>query len=315
MCRVQRLADFGFQFNTREIEQALKEDYPSLDIVGTSGDALAFDCNTDAFITAPMFMSSKGADSRPVSLIRLPGYGTWDPASISHRQTLHCPDISQRLLRNRSYICVSVGARDHSLQETFRAARLCSCVAAVFAKLPIALAAYWETGDHFLSPEAVVTMADEAIADRWPVTQWVGLELFTSNEGFRQSSGGLTNGLKAFRGFEISHPDAPVPISKSAESLITTSVMCLEYARDYNDGDTIGVEGQPREEAYRIRFAPVGTGGSTCDTYLIVHPLSTFDHEALCGPITSQPPPPGTTNDYPVEQGFFKRMMRGTRPN
>lgn len=305
----------GIRFRTLEIAQALKEDYPSLDITGEGDDLLPQECNTDEFITAPMLMTAQGADARAVTLIRLPGYGTWDPESIPHRQTLYCPDIAERLRRNRSYICVSVGAKDHSLPETFRAARLCSCVAAIFAKLPIALAAYWEAGDHFLSPEAVISMADAAISDTWPVTQWVGLDVFTSHKGFKNMSGGRTKGLQAFRGFEISHPEAPIPLSETAASLFGTATMCLEYAREYKDGDTIGVEGQSREDSYRIRFAPKGTQGSVCDTYLIVHPHSPFDHVDMCGPITSQPPPPGTTNDYPAEEGLFRRMMRGMRSN
>ena len=75
-----------------------------------------------------------------VLLVRLPGYGTWDPAAIRPWQTLSCPDIADRLTRNRSYICVSVSTSSDKLTDRFRAARLSSCVAAIFARLPVAVA-------------------------------------------------------------------------------------------------------------------------------------------------------------------------------
>lgn len=303
----------GIQFNTNEIAQALAEDYPTLEISGHTNDVLAFDCNTDEFITSPMLMGSRGDDARSVSLIRLPGYGTWDPARIPLRQSLLCPDISDRLKRNRSYICVSVGADDSSLKSTFRAARLCSCVAAIFAKLPVALAAYWETGDHFLSPEAVVKMADEAVCDKWPVSEWVGLDLARGQTDGQPMAGGLTVGLKAFRNVEISHAGAPIEIAEAAQMMLSVATMCLEYGRKYGDGDTIGREGQSREQSYRVRVVPKGTRNSNCDVYLIVHPQSTVDHEALAGPIETRPPPPGVDNSIPPNEGFFKSLMRGGR--
>lgn len=303
----------GIQFNTNEIAQALTEDYPSLEIKEPTNDVLEFDCNTDEFITSPMLMGSGGKDAHPVSLIRLPGYGTWDPKSIPLRQSWLCPDISDRLKRNRSYICVSVGARDNTLEATFRAARLCSCVAAVFAKLPVALAAYWETADCFLSPKAVIKMADEAVCDKWPVPEWIGLDLVRGQVDGQPMAGGLTVGLKAFRNVEISHAGAPIEMADAAGMLISVATMSLEYGRDYADGDTIGREGQSREDSYRVRVVPKGTNDSNCDVYLIVHPKSKVDHEALAGPILTRPPPPGVDANIPPNDGFFQRLMRGTR--
>ncbi len=115
------------QFNTLEIVEALAEDYPSLEAVelfAKTGEA-GFECDTDEFVTAPLAFVD-GEDANPVMLIRLPGYGTWDPATIPTRQMILCPDLKAALARNRSYICVTVGAKSADLIDRFRAARMAS---------------------------------------------------------------------------------------------------------------------------------------------------------------------------------------------
>lgn len=299
------------QFTTAEIEAALREDYPALDLGETQLD-MGMACDTAEFITTPILFGARGADACGVAtLIRLPGYGTWDPQQVPQRMRYLVPDLADRLARNASYICVNASARSDGLTDRFRAARLCSCLAAVFARLPVALAAYWETGDHFLPPEMIVQMADQAMSDDWPLMQWLSLEIFGDRE--TQDTGGLTRGLRQFTDYEMSLAAAPLQPAEVGSMLLSAATLALAYGNRFNDGDTLGMEGQSKEESYRIRHVPKGTQGSTCDVKLLVHPKSTADHESLAGPITSQPPPPGVDMVQPPREGFFKRMMRGGR--
>ena len=303
------------QFHPSEIREALKEEFPAIDIrAGGMSAMLDKPCDTADFITQPLYLGAEGADAQTATLIRLPGYGTWDPAQIPKAQRLFVPDLAERLSRNASYICISVGgAGAGSLTDRFRAARLCSCIAAVFARLPVAVAAYWQTGDHFLTPEQVSEMADRAMRDDWPVDKWIGLNVMGDPE-LRQS-GAMTRGLRYFTDYEISHASAPIPPGEAAAFTLSAATMARAYGSAFNDGDLLGNEGQSREESYRIRHVPKGTEGSICDVKLMVHPQNGADHEALAGPIQSRPPPPGVDNRRVPPKGFFKRMIRGARAN
>lgn len=308
----------AIEFNSTEIEEALLEDYPSLDLHLNPGLRMPKDCNTAEFITTFICLGSTGRDGvSGASLIRLPGYGTWDPAKIAPHQMIGCHDIKERLTRNASYICVDVGARSSDAADLFRAARLCSCLAAVFAKLPVALAVYWETADHFLSPETVVNMADKAVSDEWPVDQWIGANLGTdsSDRSGRDLKAGVTNGLRPFKGFELSLPAAPMELDAVYSFLMGTSLATLALGAEFTDGDTMGTDDNP-DFKYKLRVAPAGTFSVPYDLLLVIHPEAAFDADAVLGPSASQPPPPDmdAIRNYAEGQGFFKRMLRGQRP-
>ena len=301
------------QFNTSEIRAALSEDFPTLDIQpGPMADVLELDCDTASFITAPLMMGDSGKDAFVVTLVRLPGYGTWGFEALAPGQRILVPDLEQRLHRNATYICVSVGVNaDVAITDKFRAARLSSCLAAVFARLPVAVAAYWQNGDHFLTPEQVCDMAKTSMGDDWPVFAWIGLDIHRDPKSGH--FGVLTKGLRSFTGYEISHAAAPLQPGDAAAFTLSAATMAVEYGNRFNDGDTLGAEGQSRQDSYRIRHVPKGTEGSICDVKLLVHPQSRADHEALAGPILSRPPPPGVDNSVPPRPGFFKRIIRGAR--
>ena len=300
-------------FNTTEIEEALLQDYPSLDIRPETALSMAQSCDTDQFITTPLLLGAGGADTGIISLIRLPGYGTWDPDQLTPWQRLRFPDVTDALAKNASYICVSVGNQGDDDTAKFRAARLCSCLTALFAKLPIALAVYWEPADHFLRPADAVAMADRALADDFPMDQWVGLSLGRAQHEGIDLSSGITRGLQHLKGVEVSLAAAPVDLETAANMLVTTSAMLTSYGHTFKDGDTLGHEGQPPEESLRIRRIPQGVNDSVCDVWLLVHPQSPVDHNAILGPTNSQPAPEGETPRMRSQMGFFKRLIRGGR--
>lgn len=298
------------EFSTTEIEEALLEDFPTLDIRPEQALSMPQNCDTDQFITAPILLGAGGADSGIVSLVRLPGYGTWDPHQLSPSQKIQFPSVDQELRRNASYICVSVGTQAEDETSQFRAARLCSCLAAVFAKLPIAVAVYWETADHFLRPEDVVAMANKVITDEFPIEQWIGLHLNVGGGG-RNPIMGSTNGLRHFQGTEISFAQAPVDLNVVVTTLLATATMITSYGHSFHDGDTIGSSGQSEDESFRIRHVPAGTFGVPCALWLLVHPQSTVNHEKLLGKLKRKSKAKADRVEMNSQRGFFKRLMRG----
>ena len=304
----------GIQFNTTEIAAALAEDYPALEAeeLFAKGGQGGFDCNTDEFVTAPLMMTG-GADTGTVLLIRLPGYGTWDPNALHPRQMINCPDIKAALARNKSYICVSASTKSDELTERFRTARLVSCVAAVFARLPVAVAAYWESGDHFLSPEAVIKMADKAASGDWPVQEWIGQNLARNTAYDPPAAQSCTNGLRQFLDYEISFAAAPVGLDEAATMLWSTSEMALAFGNKFQDGHTIGVEGVAPKDSYLLRRAPKGFQGSEHALLVMFHPKSYVDHEEMFGPHGLRPHPDRAQAYVEPNYGFFKRMLHGMR--
>ena len=296
------------QFSTTEIEEALLEDYPGLDIQAEQALSMPQDCDTAEFITAPLLFGAGGADTGIVSLIRLPDYGTWDAAQLEPSQRLRFPDIEGALAQNASYICVSVGATATDDTSQFRAARLCSCLAAVFAKLPIAVGVYWESADQFLTPEDVVQMADKAMADEFPVEEWIGLGLAPAADA--EAVIGVTKGVRHFQGTEMGFSTAPVELTEVVSTLLTTAHMVTSLGHQFHDGDTLGASGQPEDESFRIRHIPAETWNSESDLWLLVHPKSSLDVDKLLGKRKRDPWVRKAKIEQKPQYGFLKGLMR-----
>lgn len=314
----------GVQFNSEEIAQAVLEDFPDLDITDLGGLSLPTPCDTDDVIPmAPIFMGATGADATFVNMMRLPGHGIWDPNAVPPRQMVACQgfDLKAALGRNKSYLCVSASAKSKSLEDCFRAARLVSCVGAVFAQLPICVAAYWESGDHFLSPKGICEMADAAMRSEWPIVQWVGLGLapLGDDKQGRVWSNGGTVGLRHFTGYELQMVAAPFEVSKTAATLYTTAWLPLTSGNRFEEGHTVGVEGGAEGEKLRLRWLPTGATANNSeappqpyDTFVMIHPDSPFDEAAYFG----TPLEDGGRKQVVTQAarpGFFKRMIGGAR--
>ncbi|RED13851.1 hypothetical protein POI8812_02251 [Pontivivens insulae] len=303
----------GVQFEAAEIFDALTEDYPDLDVRRTTGtfirDTL---CDTNQFITEGIIGLDGEDAAGPVQLVRLPGYGQWDFKALRPMARVNCPDLEERLARNRSYLAISVPATGRGLVEKFTAARLCSALAAVFAKLPVALAVYWEPADHFLSPEKTIQMADEALRDEWPILQWVGFDAGFTQDG---SVKGLSIGMRAFADCEVSYAPAPVDIPTSVTAMHAFIWLKLVSGNPFNDGDTIGSEADAVSgKANRLRLIPKGKEGASCDTWLILHPEhKAEDLHKFVEPKAANPPPSGVDNNVQPRAGFFQSILRGRR--
>ncbi|MEJ6394775.1 hypothetical protein V8J82_16045 [Gymnodinialimonas sp. 2305UL16-5] len=311
----------GLQFTTSQIQTALLEDFPDLDIDVTQNMDFPAACDTDQAIPmAPILMGARGADAIMVNMMRLPGYGIWDPKAVQPRQLLACADYDLKgaLTRNRSYLCVSVDAKSNTLEDRFRAARLASCVGALFAELPICLGAYWEPADHFLSPQGVREMAQTAMEDGWPVRSWVGVSLASlqaADPRGRPWSTGSTLGLRYFTGYEMQLVAAPYDLDRSCSTLWGMAWLPLVSGNQFAEGHTIGDEGGAEEDKLRLRWLPKGATSKRVksdplpfDTFIAIHPESPFDEAAYFGKRWGRSRRKQVITQAP-RPNFFKRMM------
>ncbi len=154
-CAYIHFAD-TLQFTPQEILDAVREDFPDLDLPSAPTFMPDMACDTGGTVLSPLVMPGAQADAMMANLISA-GPNALNPnvVAMEPRQYRRIPDLEDRLARRRSYISVSVTAGSFSTFDVFRAARLCSCIAATFARLPVALAVYWESADHYLPPLAV----------------------------------------------------------------------------------------------------------------------------------------------------------------
>jgi hypothetical protein len=106
------------------------------------------------------------------------------------------PDIS-------SGIEVFVTARETDFTGRIRAATLCSCLIAVLARREEALAVFWSTAGHFLTPSHAIEMAEAAINASLPVAYWTGARLVPLNINGSTGSQVSSVGLRKFTGYEF----------------------------------------------------------------------------------------------------------------
>ncbi|MCA3507750.1 MAG: hypothetical protein IOD01_10765 [Rhodobacter sp.] len=106
------------------------------------------------------------------------------------------PDIA-------SGIEVFVTARETDFKGRIRAATLCSCLIAVLARREEALAVFWSTAGHFLTPSAAISMAESAVSASLPVAYWIGARLIPFNIDGSLGSQVSSVGLRKFTGYEF----------------------------------------------------------------------------------------------------------------
>lgn len=307
------------QFLTPEIEAALREDFPDLQI-GNVGPPMFPGGDTGGVVTVPLLSNATGVDAKgmTVFLSAYPNLPDSVPAPLNPIQKIRCPDYDAVMGRKVSYISVNVSAASHEIPDLFRAARLCSCLASVFASLPIALSVYWETARHFISPENTRLMAETALKDEWPMMDWFGYGIGPAPApagDAGQWSSGQSSGVLPFTGYEFNVVAAPIEPKGVFEHLMVAASTVLEYGAQYRDGDTFGREGADRKQAWRLRTLAAGHKHNPGDIPLMVmiHPGSYFDEKKILGRRPRPPAPPGVNDTRSYKAGFFKKLLSGQR--
>ena len=167
------------QFSLREVAEAVAEDYPAVGRFGADinpSDAL----NTGDVTALGVLMPKDAPECQVVTFTSLKAplpIGSFNTAL----QRLIAPDRREqmtRLVRSHvSHLSITCGSQERDLGSQFLAARMATCIAAVFAKLPICQAVHYPSANMITTPDEWVKGADQAAAAEWPLDIWDVLDL------------------------------------------------------------------------------------------------------------------------------------------
>ncbi len=121
------------------------------------------------------------------------------------QQRIMFPNVDSVIPAIKSGIEVFVTARETDFKGRIRAATLCSCLIAVLARREEALAVFWSSAGHFLSPSAAITMAESAsaVSASLPISDWIGARLIAFDINGSRGSQMSSVGLRKFTGHEF----------------------------------------------------------------------------------------------------------------
>lgn len=291
------------QADIAEILAALREDYPTLDWPDPAfpGPAGPFDTDDGASVVW-------GDDVR-LSLIA--GEGRCNVA-FDYDKSLLFPGARQAVAAHRSYLSISAGSAGTDLVDRFRAARRMTCFAALFARLPICTAVYFTSSDGIVAPAKWVAAAEKALADDFPIEEWISIPLtrFAADDDGPAPISCNTIGMAAFNGHEILVPQARVPAAEVVGLTLGAVWLQMVSGNTFQDSNTFGVEDAPARA--RMRFLPEGPRAQT-DTWVLLDQSCRLDEKVLFGARTGRPPPEGYDNTIKPRPGFLKQMLRGGR--
>jgi len=288
-------------FTNRDILDALREDFPEL----SWSDAVAEEdvtpgpldgtYTTGEVVVTSLFPGGDENQPRMISLLSMPGRYEIDWGHMCDKNRLTFPEAKAAVDRHRTYVQVIVYSVDSSLEARFDAARRATCVGAVFASLPVATAVYFPNGDTVVAPDKWIEGANTTLKGEVPFFQWVNLSVQPVPDGGAPVPvTAQTVGVAAFTGHEMLLPLARIAPAQAAELVLGAAILHLQYGNSFNDGDTLGPEGN-EDLKLRIRHAREGTLGLETDNWVFLHPKSTLaprEEEVFCKR-PGIPPPPG----------------------
>jgi hypothetical protein len=309
------LLNAAMEFRIDEILAAAREDFPGLTwndttdnrgLINTTFGGVGFWGGREDLHEpdATKFFSAPGPLRR-----------NWDHVFTLERQTF--PDARQAVAKHVSWLEISVRSRGSSLPARFDAARRVTCLAAIFAALPIAVAVYFPAGDTLVPPERWIKAATTTLEPHFPWLEWFGIYANPlSHEGKTYGWTVGTIGMAAFTGHEIVAPKAPVNPGELAEMVLETARSHLERGHQFKDGDTSQLEG--RDTIYRIRECAEGVNEMQTDAWVLLHPQAFIDETKSFGARSSRPPPEGMKlRVHGYDQSLAERLeafVKGVNP-
>ena len=305
------------QFSLREVAEAVAEDYPAVGRLGADinpSDGL----NTGDVTALGVLMPKDAPECQIVTFTSLKGplpIGSFNTAF----QRLIAPDRREqmtRLVRSHvSHLSITCGSQERDLGSQFLAARMATCIAAVFAKLPICQAVHYPSANMITTPDEWVKGADQAAAAEWPLDIWMSW-IFLGDEREiegRPWVGCHSDGMAAFNGHEVCLRPAPVPPQQVLMSVYGPVYLLLAGGNEFHDGDTYGLEGT--DEKIRMRLVeeglPIlpGDHKAQTDTWVMFHPDAGEDDQKIIGPRPGIPAPEGIDNSLRPQEGFLRRLL------
>ncbi|MEM1066069.1 MAG: hypothetical protein AAGJ74_11255 [Pseudomonadota bacterium] len=285
-----------------EVMEAAAEDYPDLDwsaafggspVINTASATLA------AEMTAPL------APEGRIIFIGHPGPCMADWKLPLSRSRFAFREVEAAITRHTDHLTLSILSSEPGTAERFAAMRKLTCLGAVFAKLPTALAVYVEESGLVVQPERWVKAADTALRAELPVLEWVAIWSDAPKHGVVSVN---TIGLAALAGAEVCFADAAVEGGSAAQWVIGFACSLVEAEQPYGDGDTIGIEGDGMEKALRIRKTVSESFGG-CDVWCLIHPTCEIDFDRMLGPVRAPHAPAPERQERMVNFGVLRQKL------
>ena len=295
-----------------EVMAAVAEDYPGIDwsaeqVGGEMIDTRSVTLSTDM---GGAFGGDADIPRGLTTFMSAPGRCEIDWRPVIGKSRFIFPEAGQAVDRHTDHLHVRVGSPkgDTSLAARFDAARRVTCIGAVLANLPTALAVYFPNGDTIVKPEKWVRAAETAMKGEVPVLEWMTIFLSYFDEpGEPKPVTVSTIGMAAFNGHEVVMPRARLEGAEAAQWAVSTARMLIEADNEFVDGDTLGVEGDGRP--VRIRHMAEGDQGLQTDCWMLIHDSSGIDDEDMFGPRSRRPAPAGVPDEIMGDWGSLKKKL------
>ncbi len=280
-------------FRPSEILAAVRNDYPGL----AWTDRLQLDLPiTTGQVGLGALLPEGDATAEPnvVLFTSRPGRFDGDLSGVIAASRNTFPAAAEAIARHQTWLTISLRSRDRSLAARYDAARRVTCLAAVFARLPICLAGSFPSSDQIVAPADWVRTAAIAMRAGTPIPVWIAPYANpVISEGQRLWTVG-TIGLAALLGREVVMPNVTITPNEAGMYVASAACLLLERGHTFRDGDTLGLDsGGP---VIRVRHAAEGFAGFQTDHWVLIHPDSHIDEMAQFGPRPRQPAPPGVDN-------------------
>ncbi|MEM9044381.1 MAG: hypothetical protein AAGC81_06780 [Pseudomonadota bacterium] len=284
----------ALDFTMAEVLDAYEEDYPGLprfkDVIPPQHAHLS----TAETATVVLLADHPAVPS--VHLFWAANNRDWNMDGLQERSGRLFPEAAEAVRTNQGYISISAGG-EPGLATRFIAARIVTCLAAVFAGLPVATAIYWSTGGLICSPQHWISAAKDAAEDKIPTFQWVAFDRTSlpATSDLPAQVSVESYGMAPFNGHEVCFTYAPQSLRTVGGHTASMVWMLLQAGHQFGDGDTVGLEGS--DVKHRIRLAPEGPLAAV-NTWVVLHPASPVDEMEIFGERQGRPPPPEDVDKY-----------------
>ncbi|MEM8838840.1 MAG: DUF4261 domain-containing protein, partial [Pseudomonadota bacterium] len=301
------------EFKLDEIAEAVKEDFPSLTLKNIFNDQEIRKTNEP--IAGVLSVEEPSETSKWITFISA-GFPDKENVTVQNllpqiRASFGFQEEAAHAIENHKYyLHISTKPADQSLETRYATAKILSAVVSVFAKLPVTMAIMPIWASRYVRPKDWERMTAAAMANEFPLDGWISYNVGWDpgqTEPLKYASG-MTRGMQHFIDTEVIVQSAPIQPTEVVKQLYGVSYLLLQSGNEFNDGDTLGIEGS--SEAWRIRHNK-SDNTSGPDTWVLLHPETTVDEFDTFGPRQAAPPPDGQD---PVKKeakpGFLSGLMR-----
>jgi hypothetical protein len=295
-------------FRPSEILAAVREDFPGLAWTDRLEADLPF---TAGEVSLGVLFPDRDETNEPsvVQFASFPGRCDVDWDHVVAQSHLANPRAADAVARHVCWLSIRLDSVDSTLAARFDAARRVTCLAAVFARLPICLGIYFPSSDSIVTPAAWIEAASSAMRAEVAFPAWVSFYVNAVPDGRQPVPVTVgTIGMAAFLGHEVVLPLARTEPAEAAKWVYGAVRLLIERGHIFRDSNTLGVDGEG-EVKLRIRHATEGMMELQTDHWVLLHSATTIDEMAVFGERTGMPPPEGFDNTVRGDEDALKKRL------